>query len=328
MGANDLRDRNFSLYSSICKAKRFIVEWACGRRIEVDACGLPFRVVKFRFSSCESTKTRLRALAVPLESIYVGVALGQKRAGQMSAEGSPAWRTLCLNVALHSSMTNDNILSSKNSIVTVAVIDDDKKLLELLTEWIDEAPGFACVGSYADAESAMSRIDRIVPDVALVDINLPGLSGIEFVKRLKERLPQTQFVMLTAYEDSEYVFDALSSGATGYLLKSTDRKALLSAVCEVYAGGSPMTSSIARKVVESLNRTAPVRNPSDDLSKRETEVLRLLAQGHLYKEIAADLGISYQTVNTHVRRIYEKLHVHSRSQAVALFAPMPKQPEA
>ncbi len=224
-------------------------------------------------------------------------------------------------------MTNDSFYSSENSIVTVAVIDDDKKLLELLTQWVDEAPGFACVGSYADAETAMSRLDRVPPDVALVDINLPGVSGIECVSKMKDLLPQTQFVMLTVYEDSEYVFDALSSGATGYLLKSTSREALLSALSEVYAGGSPMTSSIARKVVESLNRPTPVRNPSDDLSKRETEVLRLLAQGYLYKEIAADLGISYQTVNTHVRRIYEKLHVHSRSQAVALFAPMPKQLE-
>ncbi len=224
-------------------------------------------------------------------------------------------------------MTNDSFCSSENSIVTVAVIDDDEKLLELLTQWIDEAPGFACVGSYVDAESAIFRLGRVPPDVVLVDINLPGLNGIECVNQLKDSLPQTQFVMLTAYEDSDYVFDALASGATGYLLKSTNRKALLSALDEVYSGGSPMTSSIARKVVESLSRPIPVRNPSDELSKRETEVLRLLAQGYLYKEIAADLGISYQTVNTHVRRIYEKLHVHSRGQAVALFAPMPKRQE-
>ncbi len=224
-------------------------------------------------------------------------------------------------------MTNDSSQTPDNLIVTVAVIDDDERLLEVLTQWIGEAPGFSCVGSYIDAESALARFDRLVPDVALVDINLPGLSGIECVRRLKERLPQTQFVMLTAYEDSEYVFDALASGATGYLLKSTKRKELLSALGEVYAGGSPMTSSIARKVVDSLSRPTPVRKPSDDLSKRETEVLELLAQGFLYKEIARELGISYQTVNTHVRRIYEKLHVHSRGQAVALFAPMPKPQE-
>lgn len=244
----------------------------------------------------------------------------------------PVWRSavrilIYLNASINSSMSNDSIYSPANSIVTVAVIDDDEKFLELLTQWIDEAPGFACVGSYADAESAMSRLERVPPDVALVDINLPGLNGIECVSRLKERLPQTQFVMLSAYEDSEYVFDALASGATGYLLKSTNRKELLSALSEVYAGGSPMTSCIARKVVESLSRPTPVRNPSDELSKRETEVLKHLAQGYLYKEIAVQLGVSYQTVNTHVRRIYEKLHVHSRSQAVALFAPMPKHLE-
>lgn len=213
----------------------------------------------------------------------------------------------------------------KHATISVAVIDDDSPLREILAGWIQEAEGFTCVGAFPDAESAISDIVKNPPQVALVDINLPGLNGIECVRALKPQIPGTQFVMLTVYEDSDYIFDALSAGATGYLLKRTTRENLLSSILEVHSGGSPMTSNIARKVVQSLQRSEPKRNPADDLSKRENEVLVLLAQGYLYKEIADQLEISFQTVNTHIRRIYEKLHVHSRSQAVALFVQFPKQ---
>ena len=152
----------------------------------------------------------------------------------------------------------------------------------------------------------------------LSDINLPGLNGIECVRRLKPRLPQTQFVMLTVYEDTDKIFDALASGASGYLLKQTTREELLAAVRDVMAGGSPMTSNIARKVVQSFQRQ-PAAEPDTALSPRENEILDLLARGYLYKEIATKLGIAEPTVNSFIRRIYEKLHVHSRTQAVAKY---------
>jgi len=155
-----------------------------------------------------------------------------------------------------------------------------------------------------------------------VDINLPGMSGIECVRRLKPVLLDTQFVMVTVYEDANHIFNALAVGASGYLLKQTRRGDLLAALKEVHAGGSPMSSQIARKVVQSFRRPADSGNQGD-LSPREQEVLELLARGYLYKEIAESLEISVQTVNTYIRRIYEKLHVRSRAQAVAKYAHLP-----
>lgn len=224
-------------------------------------------------------------------------------------------------------MDSESETEADRGPISIVVIDDDDSLRKILSGWIQEAEGFACVGAFPDAESAIAEVASFRPDVALVDINLPGLSGIECVRELKPLIPGTQFVMLTVYEDSDHIFAALSAGATGYLLKHTTREDLLSSVLEVHAGGSPMTSNIARKVVQSLQRSKPQRNPAEELSKRENEVLVLLAQGYLYKEIADNLGISFQTVNTYIRRIYEKLHVHSRSQAVALFAQLPQEPE-
>jgi len=199
------------------------------------------------------------------------------------------------------------------------VVEDDVSVRNILSGWLENASGFVCAGVFADVESALSEISRVKPDVVLLDINLPGLSGIECVRQLKPRLPSTQFVMLTVYEDSNHIFDALSAGATGYLIKTTSREAVIAALREVHAGGSPMSGNIARKVVQSLHQPKPTLKPSEDLSKRENEVLGLLAQGYLYKEIADSLGISIETVNTYIRRIYEKLHVHSRAQAVARF---------
>lgn len=202
----------------------------------------------------------------------------------------------------------------------VAVVEDDASIRKILTTWLREADGFACAGEFPDAESAIARMPELKPDIAFVDINLPGASGIECVRQLKPRLPQTQFVMLTVYEDSDHIFGALSAGASGYLLKRTPREELITALAEVRDGGSPMSSNIARKVVQSFQHAKPGLKAADELSKRENEVLALLAQGYLCKEIADQVGVSLATVKTYIRRIYEKLHVHSRAQAVALYA--------
>lgn len=209
---------------------------------------------------------------------------------------------------------------AQSSPITVAVVEDDVSIREVLTTWLRKAPGFSFVGAFPDGESAIAEMSRIQPNVALVDINLPGQNGVECVRTLKPQLPETQFVMLTVYEDSTHIFDALTAGATGYLLKHTPREALITALREVHSGGSPMTSNIARKVVQALQQTTPKAKATDQLSKRENEVLSLLAQGYLYKEIADAIGISLTTVNSYIRRIYEKLQVQSRGQAVAVFA--------
>jgi len=213
-----------------------------------------------------------------------------------------------------------NLNAAQPSTITVAVVEDDVSIRDTLVHWIKRAGDFACVGEFPDTESAMANIVRCEPQVALVDVNLPGLSGIECVRALKPLMPATQFVMLTVYEDATHIFDALSAGATGYLLKHTPREALIAALREVHSGGSPMTSNIARKVVQALQVTTSKAKSTDQLSKRENEVLSLLAQGYLYKEIADAIGICLPTVNSYIRRIYEKLQVQSRAQAVAVYA--------
>lgn len=204
--------------------------------------------------------------------------------------------------------------------IRVAVVEDDVSIREVLVSWLRKASGFTFVGEFSDAESAISRLADLKPDVALVDINLTGQSGIECVRTLKPRLPDTQFVMVTVYEDSTHIFDALSAGATGYLLKHTPRDALIRALREVHSGGSPMTSNIARMVVQALQQPRAKPNACEQLSARQNELLSLLAQGYLYKEIADAMNINVTTVNSYIRRIYEKLHVQSRAQAVALYA--------
>ena len=174
----------------------------------------------------------------------------------------------------------------QSATIRVAVVEDDNSIRGILKNWLEEADGFTCAGVVPDVESALPQIPRLKPDVAIVDINLPGLSGIECVRQLKSLMPATQFVMLTVYEDSNHIFDALSAGATGYLVKTTSRESLCAALREVHAGGSPMSGNIARKVVQILQQPKPKMKPSEDLSKRENEVLALLAQGYLYKEIA------------------------------------------
>ena len=204
--------------------------------------------------------------------------------------------------------------------ISVSIVEDDGQTRQILVGWIRRAEGFRYVSDYGTGEKALENLPQQNPCVALMDINLPGISGIETVRQLKSMLPQTQFVMLTVYEDADHIFNALAAGATGYLLKQTPRRELLTALRDVHAGGSPITSNIARKVVQSF-QAKPAHSPSpEDLSPREREVLDLVARGDLYKEIADSLEISVPTVCTYIRRIYEKLHVRSRSQAIAKYA--------
>lgn len=209
--------------------------------------------------------------------------------------------------------------------IAVAIVEDDVPAREIIAGWIRNADGFRLAGEYDDAETAIARLPLEKPSVVLFDINLPRMNGIECVRKLKPRLPDTQFVMVTVYEDANHIFNALSAGASGYLLKQMRRNELLDALKDVHAGGSPMSSQIARKVVQNFYRseTQTAGGETVQLSGREREVLELLARGYLYKEIAEMLKISVQTVNTYIRRIYEKLHVRSRAQAVAKYAHLP-----
>jgi DNA-binding NarL/FixJ family response regulator len=207
--------------------------------------------------------------------------------------------------------------------ISVSIIEDDVPAREILAGWIRRAEGFRCASEHDTAESALAKLPQEKPSIVLVDINLPGLSGIEAIRRLKPQLPDTQFVMVTVYEDANHIFNALAAGASGYLLKQMLRKDLLAALKEVHAGGSPMSSNIARMVVQSFQPRGQDAQNSEDLSPREREVLDLLSRGYRYREIAEALGISVPTVNTYIRRIYEKLHVQSRAQAIAKFAHRP-----
>ncbi|HSU56161.1 MAG TPA: response regulator transcription factor [Candidatus Dormibacteraeota bacterium] len=208
--------------------------------------------------------------------------------------------------------------------ISVSIIEDDGPARQILSDWLKRANGFRFISGYGSAEAALENLPKEQPDVVLADINLPGLNGIECIRRLKPLLCKTQFVMLTVYEDADHIFHALAAGATGYLLKQTPRSELLEALEQVFSGGSPMTSNIARKVVQSFQQLAPASvAEAVELSPREREVLDLLTRGYLYKEIADLLNISLPTVNTYIRRMYEKLHVRSRAQAAAKFAHLP-----
>ena len=206
--------------------------------------------------------------------------------------------------------------------IGVSIVEDDLPAARILANWVGRAKGFRFVSDHRSTEDALVHLPEDKPDIVLTDINLPGASGIECVRKLKPLLPDAQFVMLTVYEDSDHIFNALVAGATGYLLKQTPREELIAALKEVWSGGSPMTSNIARKVVQSFQSQPPQPHfaEMECLSAREKEVLDLLARGFLYKEIGDALGISVPTVNTYIRRVYEKLHVRSRAQAVAKYA--------
>ena len=203
--------------------------------------------------------------------------------------------------------------------ITVSIVEDSDQVRGTLSRLINRAEGFTCLAQYPSAEAALEGLPRERPNVVLMDINLPGMNGVECVRRLKQIAPETQAIMLTVYEDTENIFNALAAGATGYLLKRTSTQELLAAIRDVQRGGSPMTTHIARKVVQSFQRSGASSQPTENLSPREQEVLDYLAKGFLYKEIADNLGISYETVHTYIRRIYEKLQVRTRTEAVAKF---------
>jgi len=207
--------------------------------------------------------------------------------------------------------------------LSVSIIEDDASVRKILARWVSQAKNFRCVSQHADAEDAFKKLPGQKPDVVLTDINLPGANGIQCVRRLKAALPAAQFLMLTVYEDSDHIFEALAAGASGYLLKRTPRDELLAAIKQVHEGGAPMTSYIARKVVQAFQRQQSEKPEVNDLSPREWEVLELLSRGHSYKEISSALTIGIPTVNTHLHRIYEKLHVRSRGEAVAKFSSFP-----
>jgi DNA-binding NarL/FixJ family response regulator len=202
---------------------------------------------------------------------------------------------------------------------TVAIVEDDAGIREDLVALLNGSPGYRCVGACASGEEALIEIPFWRPEVVLMDINLPQMSGIECVARLKAKVPELLVLMLTVYEDGDSIFRALKAGASGYLVKRLASDKLLEAIQEVMAGGSPMSCHIARKVVQFFNQAGPSPEMSENLSPRELEILDLLVAGCFFKEIADRLGISGETVRTHVNHIYRKLHVRSRTEAVVKY---------
>lgn len=208
-------------------------------------------------------------------------------------------------------------------IIKVAIVEDDAEVRQLLQRVIDTSPGFRCVCVCNCAEDALKELPAAAPDVILMDIHLPNRSGIECTASMKERLPTVPVIMLTVYSDTEWVFKALQAGARGYLLKRTPPAKLLEAIKDVIQGGAPMTGEIARMVVESFQKPVSLSGDEASLSRREREVLELLASGYTNKEIAARLNLGATTIHTHLGRIYDKLHVRSRSAAVAHYLGSP-----
>ncbi|HSU53710.1 MAG TPA: response regulator transcription factor [Candidatus Dormibacteraeota bacterium] len=203
--------------------------------------------------------------------------------------------------------------------IKIAIIEDDDWIRENLATQIRQTSGFSLAGTYQNGEEALVKITKAIPDVVLMDINLPRMSGIECVRKLRAIIPTTQVLMLTVYEDSDKIFDSLLAGASGYLLKRTPQSEILEAIRDVHAGNSPMTGHIARKVVQYFNQRGGAQKEIEKLSRREREVLDQLAQGIAYKEIADVLAVSIDTVRMHIKGIYGKLHVHSRGEAVAKY---------
>ena len=202
--------------------------------------------------------------------------------------------------------------------INIAIIEDVEEFRKALQFMLNATPGFKCDLTYSNGESALKDIPKHQPDIVLVDINLPGINGIEVMKSLKKEYPKIQFMILTVFEDDDKIFNALSSGASGYMLKSTTPAKILDAIRELHDGGSPMSAQIARKVVASFQQpTKQIANPFEQmLTNREQQVLKLLSTGKLYKQIAADLNVSLETIKSHCHNIYEKLHVTSKMEAI------------
>ena len=213
-------------------------------------------------------------------------------------------------------------MSTPNTVatpITVAIVEDNRGTREGLVELLGRTQNLQCVGSYASGEDAVRDLPAQKPKVVLMDINLPGMSGVECVARLKQSLPGSLVLMLTTYEESDLIFASLRAGASGYLLKNMHPTELTQAVEQVHSGGAPMSMQIARKVVNHFQQIKAPTSEMEKLTKRELEILTLLAKGYLYKEIGEHLGITLSTVRAHLHTIYEKLHVQSRTQAVLKF---------
>jgi DNA-binding NarL/FixJ family response regulator len=203
--------------------------------------------------------------------------------------------------------------------IKVAIVDDDEGIRSSLAALIRRAPTLRLIGDYPDAETALKELPTHPPDVVLMDINMPGIKGVECVRQLKVALPSIQVLMLTVYEDSDSLFNSLKAGASGYLLKRTASSRLLEAIQDVHEGGSPMSPQLARRVVQYFSKPAPDDSPVSRLAPGEKEFLDQLAKGYAYKEIADRMNISIDTVRSYVRTVYEKLHVHSRTEAVVKY---------
>ena len=204
-------------------------------------------------------------------------------------------------------------------MTTVAIVEDDALLRRTLATLIGEARGYRCTGAFSTAEDALERIPALMPEVVVMDIHLPRMSGIDCTRRLKEKCPAIGVLMLTVYDDSERIFEAMRAGASGYLLKRAVAEEILPAILDVKEGGAPMSSQVARKVVESFRQATKTMESATSLSERETEILAQLSKGYANKEIADRMHVSLSTVRTHLRHIYEKLHVRSRAEAIVRF---------
>ena len=207
--------------------------------------------------------------------------------------------------------------SQSNSVIKVAIIEDQRNIRDCLSFLVSGTEGFSCTGSYRTMEEALDKIPRAMPDIVLSDIGLPGMDGIKGVRILKERYPDLVILMLSVYNDDERIFDAICAGATGYLLKKTQPARLIESLKEAVEGGAPMSPEVARRVMEIFREFHPSERVDYNLTPHETRLLKLFVQGHNYKTAAAELGLSVNTISFHVRNIYDKLQVHSRSEAVA-----------
>jgi DNA-binding NarL/FixJ family response regulator len=200
--------------------------------------------------------------------------------------------------------------------IGVAIVEDDREIRDWVTAVVRSSDDFRVVAVFPDAESCVTQFAKILPEIVIMDIQLPGMSGIDCVRTLKPQRHEVQFMMFTVFEEDNKVFESLRAGATGYILKNYPPDKIIEALHDLYKGGSPMSSIIARKIITTFNPSTEKDNEYNKLSKREKELLNLLSKGYRYKEIADQLSISIETVRTHIRNIYEKLHVQSRTEAI------------
>jgi DNA-binding NarL/FixJ family response regulator len=210
-------------------------------------------------------------------------------------------------------------MSKQTQPISIAVVEDDAAVRRSMQTILRQHASVQCVGTYGSAEEALQAIPALNPQMVLMDINLPGMNGVECVRLLTEQLPKLQVIMLTVYDDDDDIFNSLAAGATGYLLKPVRAATLLEAIEEIHSGGAPMSTPIARRVVQAFKKPTSKKAELTELTARELEILQFLAKGFLAKEIALQLNMSYWTVVGHTRHIYEKLHVRSRSQAIAKY---------